>query len=86
MSNWNDPTPEELEPAVEAFVAAVGPRRIHSDGTFVEGYVEAVVESLLAAGWKPPTTIQCNRCEHFIHEHDAGGCNACSCSLPHGGR
>lgn len=80
----------DLEQAIEAFHAALDEHdgstcNMRSNGV-VDGYAEDIVPALLAAGWKPPTTIQCNRCEHFIHEHDAGGCNACSCSLPHGGR
>lgn len=44
----------DLDRAIEQFVAAVGPRRTHSDGTYTEGFTKYIVEALLAAGWTPP--------------------------------
>lgn len=32
-----------------------------------------------------PGMALCERCEHDVNYHDAGGCLHCGCSLPHGG-
>lgn len=87
----SDEISPELEAATVAFHAALDASDAvglyHSYANeLVDANSYAVVEALLAAGWRPPGVARCCDCEHILGLHDAGGCALCACAYPFGRR